>query len=275
MWMIFDWDNDVNSKSIYAFFSQQPMQVENKTVIITGAGSGIGAATAKLFARHKATVIASDMDLEGAKRTVATIEEQGGNAMAIQTNVAFHEEVAELVNRTVSEYGKLDVLINNAGTGPRQLRKTGDFGLDDWDRVIRVNQTGVFYGMKYALQQMAKQGYGGIVNVASLAGVKASINHISYAASKFAVVGMTKAAALEYAAMNIRINAVCPSYTESGLLDKLLSMGPNVESILKRHIPMNRFCTAEEVAEAIVWLASDSTGYITGQAIVLDGGAQL
>ncbi|MDA0811329.1 MAG: SDR family NAD(P)-dependent oxidoreductase [Verrucomicrobia bacterium] len=251
------------------------MQVENKTVIITGAASGIGAATAKLFARHGATVVASDMDLAGAERTVTSIEEQGGKGLAMQANVANHEEVAELVNRTVAECGQLDILVNNAGTGPRQMKKTGDFELSDWDRVILVNQTGVFYGMKYALQQMAKQGHGGIVNVASLAGVKASMNHISYAASKFAVVGMTKAAALEYAALNIRINAVCPGYTESALLDKLLSMGPKVEAILKRHIPMNRFCTAEEVAEAIVWLASDSTGYITGQAIVLDGGAQL
>lgn len=251
------------------------MQVNNKVVIITGAGSGIGAATAALFARHGAAVVVSDISIERAEVTARAITDEGGTAAAIETDVGRHEQVEHLVQQAVRQFGRLDVMVNNAGIGPRQMKKTGDFELADWDAVIRVNQTGVFYGMKCALQQMMQQGGGAIVNNASLAGVKASCNHISYAASKFAVVGMTKAAALEYAGRNIRINAVCPGYTESSMLARLLAMRPEVESILKSRIPMNRFATAGEVAEAIVWLASDGTGYITGQTIVLDGGAQL
>ena len=129
--------------------------------------------------------------------------------------------------------------------------------------------------MKLALQKMEVQGHGNIVNVASLAGLKASGNNISYAASKFAVVGMTKAAALEYGSKNIRINAVCPGYTHSALLDSMLSIRPDMEKILKSYIPMNRFGKAEEIAEAILWLASDATSFITGQTITLDGGISL
>ena len=129
--------------------------------------------------------------------------------------------------------------------------------------------------MKVALQQFLKQGYGNIVNIASLAGLKASPNTISYSASKFAVVGMTKSAAMEYATKNIRVNAVCPGYTESALLDQLLNAKPEMDAILKSMIPMKRFGKTSEIAEAVVWLASDSTRFITGQTITLDGGTSL
>jgi len=251
------------------------MEVKNKITIVTGGGSGIGAATAKLFAQHGAKVVVADINLESATETVAAITKAGGEAIALKTNVAKHEQVQEMVQQTVAHFGQLNVLVNNAGLGPKEMKKTGDYELDDWDIVIKVNQTGVFYGMKYALQQMMKQGGGVIVNIASLAGLKASVNNISYAASKFAVVGMTKAAALEYASKNIRINAVCPGYTESALLDQLLAARPDMETILKAHIPMRRFGQPEEIAEAVVWLASDTTKFITGQTIVLDGGTQL
>ncbi len=251
------------------------MQVKDKVVIVTGGGSGIGAASSKLFAEHGAKVVVSDINIESAAATVEAITDAGGEAIAIKTNVAKHEQVQEMIQQTVEKFGRLDVIVNNAGLGPKQMKKTGDYELDDWDIVIKVNQTGVFYGMKYALQQMMEQGGGVIVNIASLAGLKASVNNISYAASKFAVVGMTKAAALEYASKNIRINAVCPGYTESALLDRLLSARPDMEAMLKAHIPMRRFGQPEEIAEAVVWLASDTTKFITGQTIVLDGGTQL
>lgn len=141
--------------------------------------------------------------------------------------------------------------------------------------MIAVNQTAVFYGMKLALGHMAAQGGGNIVNVASLAGIKASGNNLSYVASKSAVIGMTRAAALEYAAKNIRINAVCPGYTESPLLDRLLSQRDGMDTILKSFIPMKRFGTAPEIAEAIAWLASDAASFITGHCLVLDGGTSL
>ena len=251
------------------------MQVKDKIVIVTGAGSGIGAATAKHFAKHQAKVIVSDIKEEKAQNIADEIKSEGGEATIITANVAKFEDVEQLVAKTVEKYGQLDVIVNNAGIGPRNMARTGEYTLDDWDSVIAVNQTGVFYCMKVALQQMVKQGGGNIVNIASLAGLKASLNNLSYCASKFAVVGMTKSAALEYATKNIRINAVCPGYTESALLDKLLSVRPDMDQRLKSVIPMKRYGQAEEIAEAVVWLASDTTKFITGQTITLDGGTSL
>jgi len=250
------------------------MEVTNKIVIITGAGSGIGKATAIHFAKYGATVVVSDINLESAQKVVDEITTNKGKALAVKANVAKFEDVENLINTTVEKFGSLDVIVNNAGIGPNLL-KTHESLLKDWDRVIAINQTGVFYCMKVALQQFLNQGYGNIVNIASLAGLKASPNTISYSASKFAVVGMTKSAAMEYATKNIRVNAVCPGYTESALLDQLLNAKPEMDAILKSMIPMKRFGKTSEIAEAVVWLASDSTRFITGQTITLDGGTSL
>jgi NAD(P)-dependent dehydrogenase (short-subunit alcohol dehydrogenase family) len=250
------------------------MEVTNKIVIITGAGSGIGKATAIHFAKYGATVVVSDINLESAQKVADEIATNKGKALAVKANVAKFEDVENLINTTVEKFGSLDVIVNNAGIGPNLL-KTHESLLKDWDRVIAVNQTGVFYCMKVALQQFLKQGHGNIVNIASLAGLKASPNNISYSASKFAVVGMTKSAAMEYATKNIRINAVCPGYTESALLDQLLNAKPEMDAILKSVIPMKRYGKTSEIAEAVVWLASDSTKFITGQTITLDGGTSL
>ena len=253
---------------------KQIMQVKNKIVVVTGAGSGIGKATAIHFAKHHATVVVSDINLENAQKVADEIVTNGGNALPIKASVAKFEEVEHLINKTVEEFGRLDIIVNNAGIGPNLLR-THESSLKDWDKVIAVNQTGVFYCMKLALQQMLKQRGGNIVNIASLAGLKASPNNISYSASKFAVVGMTKSAAMEYATKNIRVNAVCPGYTESALLSQLLGAKPEMDTILKSVIPMKRYGKAEEIADAVVWLASDNTKFITGQTITLDGGTSL
>lgn len=251
------------------------MQVKNKTVIVTGAGSGIGRATALHFAQFGAKVVVSDIDLESVKKVVKEIATIGGISFPIQTDVTKFNEVESLIDQTIKTFGQLDVMVNNAGIGPKKLLKTAEYTLDDWNNVIAVNQTGVFYCMKLALQQMTKQGFGNIVNIASLAGLKASLNNLSYSASKFAVVGMTKSAALEYAKTGIRINAVCPGYTESALLDQLLSVKPEIDAMLKAVIPMKRYGNAYEIADAVVWLASDQTKFITGQTIILDGGTSL
>ncbi len=251
------------------------MNFENKTVIITGAGSGIGAATAELFGSFRAIVIVSDSNLDRAKKVAEEIRVKGGLAEACQTDVTQFEQVEQLIALTVRTHGRLDVMVNNAGIGGKHQARTADHTHDDWHNVIAVNQTGVFYCMKVALQQMVKQGQGAIVNVASLAGLKASGNNLSYSASKFAVVGMTKSAALEYGRKNIRINAVCPGFTNSALLDQLLATGADMGEKLKRLIPMGRFGDPDEIAEAICWLASENSKFITGQTITLDGGTSL
>lgn len=251
------------------------MKLENKVILITGAGSGIGAAAAVLLGSLGAKVVVSDINLKRAEKVASQIKSEGGFALAKQVDVTQYEEVNLLIKSVVEELGFLDILVNNAGIGGEHQKKTADHTMEDWHNVIAVNQTGVFYGMKIALQQMTKQGHGNIINIASLAGLKASGYNLSYSASKFAVVGMTKSAALEYAHKNIRINAVCPGYTNSALLDKLLSARPDMEERLKRVIPMNRFGEASEIAEAIAWLASDNSKYITGQTITLDGGTSL
>ncbi|MGC1515385.1 MAG: SDR family NAD(P)-dependent oxidoreductase [Maribacter sp.] len=251
------------------------MDLEHKVVVITGAGSGIGAAAAKLFGKHNALVTVSDINLESAEQVVNEITDAGGSAFAMKTDVTQYKQVEELLQTVRDQHGKLDVMVNNAGIGGKHQARTADHTLDDWHNVIAVNQTGVFYCMKLALQHMQAQGHGNIINVASLAGLKASGNNLSYSASKFAVVGMTKSAALEYGRKNIRINAVCPGFTHSALLEQLLSVSPDMGDKLKRFIPMGRFGEATEIAEAICWLASDNSKFITGQTITLDGGTSL
>jgi len=251
------------------------MSLENKVIIVTGGGSGIGAATAKLFAQKKAKVIVSDLNETNANKVTTEIIEAGGVASMIPCNVTHFEQVKKLIKETIVKYGQLDVFVNNAGIGGKHFFKTAEHTLEDWDAVIRVNQTGVFYGMKLALQVMQKQGYGNIVNVASLAGLKASGKNLAYAASKFAVVGMTKSAALEYASKNIRVNAVCPGYTSSALLNRIKDEHPAMAEKLLYLTPMRRYGEAREIADAITWLASDQSAFITGQTITLDGGLSL
>lgn len=251
------------------------MDLKNKIILITGAGSGIGAATAKLLSSYGAKVIVADINRDNVEVVATEINAKNGKALPKKLDVTQYEEFTSLIQSIVKDFGALDILVNNAGIGGEHQRKTAEHTMEDWHNVIAVNQTGVFYGMKAALNQMNKQGYGNIINVASLAGLKASGYNLSYSASKFAVVGMTKSAALEYAHKKIRINAVCPGYTNSALLDKLLSFRPDMEDRLKRVIPMNRFGEAAEIAEAIAWLSSDNSKYITGQTITLDGGTSL
>lgn len=251
------------------------MSVADKVVVVTGGASGIGQAICTCLAAHGSKVVLADINEKRAQEVAQLINLQHSSTVAFKVDVGDFDSMKSMFDFTLENLGRLDVLINNAGIGPRHMARTADSSLEDWEEVIRVNQTGVFYGLKLGLSQMVKQGYGNIINIASLAGLKASGNNISYAASKFAVVGMTKAAALEYAKMNIRVNAICPGYTESPLLDRLLAVKPDMEDILKKYIPMNRFGKAEEIAEAALWLASEKSSFVTGQTITLDGGASL
>lgn len=244
----------------------------NEVVVITGAASGIGAATTALFAKENCRLVLMDLSYESSEKGPLT---QSQGHPKLKVDVSKPTEVQEALARVSKDFGKIDIIVNNAGVGTREFTKTENHSIDDWDRVISINQSGVFYCMKYALQQMTKQGSGTIVNVASLAGLKASGHNLAYSASKFAVVGMTKSAALEYGRQNIRINCVCPGYTDSPLLKSLFTLKPKLEERFRHATPMGRYGQPEEVAEAILWLASNKSKFITGQSIVLDGGISL
>lgn len=246
------------------------MNYKNKTVLITGAGSGIGKTAAKMYAAEGANIVVADINEAGGKETMSEIAAAGGTAIFIKANVADYQQVQLMVEQTISRFGSLDVAINNAGIGDVQVR-THEADLAGWDRVIAVNQTGVFYCMQHELRQMLKQGSGSIINVASIAGLKGMPNNIAYSASKHAVVGMTKTAAMEYAKFGIRINALCPVFTPTGLFQP--EFFP--EKIIKHFessIPMKRFATVEEMAKTMLYLTSDAASFVTGHAMPVDGG---
>lgn len=249
------------------------MKFKEKVALITGAGSGIGKETALALAKEGAKIMVSDINEETGQQTVDAIKELGQDAMFIKANVAKYEEVEKMVEATVAAYGRIDIAINNAGIGSLPAR-TADKPLKAWDRVMAVNASGVFYGMKLQIQQMMKQGGGVIVNTASVAGLKGLPNNIAYTASKHAVVGMTKAAAMEYAQRNIRINAVCPAFTTTALFDpeEMDKMKEGISEKLKAFIPMKRFGNVSEISDAILWLVSDQASFVTGQALAIDGG---
>lgn len=243
----------------------------DKVVLITGAGSGIGRMTALQFAENGAAVVVSDVNPAGGEETSALIRKNGGEAVFVPVDVADPEQVARLIGRAVETFGRLDVAVNNAGIGG-SWRRTGDYPQDEWHRVLAINLSGVFYCMQHELRQMVSQGGGAIVNVASIAGVRALPNASAYVASKHGVVGLTRTAALEYARHNIRVNAVCPVFTRTPLFQDMLDADPRLEERLVRNIPMRRYAAPEEIAETIFWLCSDSATFITGQAINVDGG---
>lgn len=244
---------------------------EDKIALITGAASGIGRATARAFAEEGARVIVLDVSTEAGHETVQLVEEDGGEAAFIKADVSQAEEVQAAIQTIIETYGRLDIGINNAGiAGP--WTRVADLSFDDWERVLAINLNGVFYCMHYEIKQMLQQGAGVIVNTASVAGLRGLANASAYSASKHAVVGLTKAAALEYARQGIRVNAVCPVFTRTPLFEEMFELNPNYEEKLKRNIPMRRYGTPENIADAIVWLCSDAASFVTGQAVPLDGG---
>ena len=250
------------------------MEFKNKTVLITGAGSGIGQVTAKLFAEQGAKVIVSDINETGGSDTVKEIADMSGEATFIKADVSKHEEVLSLMKKSIEAYGSIDVAVNNAGVANKTPQHAADVDLEDWDRVMAINTTGVFYCMREELRQMMRQKEGNIINIASIAGLKGLPNSLAYVASKHAVVGITKTAAMEYARHNIRINAVCPVFTITPMFqpDQMDQISEGLSEKLKRAIPMKRFAQPREMAEAILWLSSDKASFVTGHALPVDGG---
>ena len=244
---------------------------ENKSVVVTGAASGIGRATAILFASEGGKIMVSDVNEEGGHETVEMIKNEGGQAEFFKANVANMDEVSALMKTTVAAFGSLDIGVNNAGVGG-PWGKLNALSLNDFNTIMAVNVNGVFYCMKEQINIMLKQGGGAIVNISSIAGLRGFANSGAYSASKHAVLGLTKSAALENARKNIRINAVCPVFTRSAMFDQFFDLDPSFKEKLLRTIPMHRYGQPEDIAEAITWLCSEHSSFITGLCFPADGG---
>ncbi len=242
--------------------------MKNKVAIITGAASGIGKATAELFAQHGAKIIVSDIRETEGEQTAKDIVSAGGTASFFKTDVANPADMEALVDYAVKTYGKLDIAVNNAGIGGEQ-NLVGDMSIEGWNKVITINLSSLFYGMKYQLQAMLKNGGGSIVNISSILGSVGFAYSAGYSAAKHGIIGLTQTAALEYSARNIRINAVGPGFIDTPLLKGL---DDNVmKQIIAMH-PIGRLGRSEEVAELIFWLAGDKASFVTGSYYPVDGG---
>jgi NAD(P)-dependent dehydrogenase (short-subunit alcohol dehydrogenase family) len=244
-----------------------------KSALITGGGSGIGRATALAFAREGARVAVADLSAQNAAATVEQINAAGGQAISIALDVTEEAKVSAMVETTVAAFGRLDCAFNNAGIAPYQVNaaglKTAEWQEAAFDRLIAVNVKSVWLSMKHEILQMLKQGGGAIVNTASVAGLVGLYNSSAYVASKHAVVGLTKSAALEYAENDIRVNAVCPGYITTPMTEETVRRRGDE---LMAKVPVRRMGNPEEIAEMVVWLCSDRASFVTGAAYNVDGG---
>jgi len=245
--------------------------LEGKSAIITGASSGIGRATAKIFAREGAKLVLADIVEDGGHETVQLVKDMGAEAIFIKTDVTQSQEVDAMVAKAVEAYGRLDCAFNNAGIGGRGAL-THEYTEEQWSRVLAVNLTGVWLCMKAEIIQMLKQGSGAIVNTSSIMGLTGAVRVPAYTAAKHGVAGLTKAAALEYARQGIRINAVCPAPIYTPMLMSAFTKRPDIEERYARSEPMKRIGQPDEVGEAVAWLCSDRASYMTGHPMPVDGG---
>ena len=248
-------------------------RLAGKVALVTGAGSGIGRAVALAFAADGAAVVVSDVSVAGGTETVARITAAGGRASFVACDVTDEAQVQALVASAVKTYGRLDFANNNAGIeGP--LSPIPQFEAAAWSQVLAVNLTGVFLCLKHEIPAILAQGTGGaIVNTASLAGLVAAPLSAAYTASKHGVVGLTKVAALELARTGVRVNAVCPAFVLTPMVERTAEKVPELKSRLANNQPMGRLGTPEEIADAVVWLCSPQATFLTGVALPLDGGA--
>jgi NAD(P)-dependent dehydrogenase (short-subunit alcohol dehydrogenase family) len=246
--------------------------LEGKVALITGAGSGIGRATSRIFAREGAKIVLADVVEEGGQQTLASITDSGGEAVFIRTDVSKESDVAAAVAKAVSTYGRLDCAFNNAGI-EGQGGLTHECTRENWDRVIAINLTGVWLCMKAEIDQLLKQGKGGaIVNTSSGAGLAGVRGMPAYVAAKHGVAGLTRAAAIEYGRHGIRVNAVCPGPIRTPMMARLLGERPNAEERFARGGPLKRLGEAEEIGESVAFLCSDRASYVTGLPMPVDGG---
>lgn len=246
-------------------------QFSGKVALVTGAASGIGRATAIAFARHGAKVVVSDVDDVAGEETVALVRAQNTDALFVHADVSRRSAVEALITTAVQMYGRIDFAFNNAGiSGARAMM--ADYSEESWDRVIGINLKGVWLCMKYELQQMLRQGGGVIVNTSSTAGQTGSRGVGAYVASKHGVIGLTKAAALEYARQNIRVNAILPGTIHTHLIDEFTHGNEQMLQEFAEGEPIGRLGRPEEVANSVIWLCSAESSFVTGATLAVDGG---
>lgn len=243
----------------------------DKVAFITGGGTGIGRATALAFSREGADVAVAGHTPDELAETVRLIEQGGGRALAITCDVTRGDDVKHAVEQTVKTFGRLDFAFNNAGV-EQPTKPLDEVSEDEWDRLLNVNLRGVFLCMKHQAPQMAKQGGGVIINTGSGASVMGIAGQAAYCASKFGLIGLTKAAALDYAGSNIRVNAVCPGYVDTPMMQRFTGGTPEGRQNVIDNVPAGRPASPDEIAGTVLWLCSDAAAYVVGHAMVIDGG---
>jgi len=244
---------------------------EGKVALVTGAGSGLGLATAKAFAESGASVVLADVNEKAVRSAADELSSLGHKALAVRCDVADDAEVEAMVGKTVAVFGRLDAAYNNAGV-QNVVAEAADATRDDFDRVMSINLRGVWSCMKFELRQMLKQGSGAIVNCSSIGGLVGGPKRGTYQASKHGVLGLTKSAALDYAARDIRINAVCPGIIHTSMLDKMMATQADALHAMLKDVPIGRLGRPEEIASAVLWLCSSAASFMVGHALAVDGG---
>jgi NAD(P)-dependent dehydrogenase (short-subunit alcohol dehydrogenase family) len=242
-----------------------------KVAFVTGTASGIGRAAALAFARQGANVVAADLSEQANRETALMIESAGGRAIAVTCDVSRGNEVKAALERTMDAFGRLDFAFNNAGVEQR-IAPVADLTEETWDRIVDINLRSVFLCMKHEIPLMLEQGGGAIVNTSSGAGVKGIAGQAAYCAAKFGIVGLTKAAALDYAKSNIRVNAVCPGIIETPMMDRFTGGTREGRERVIAQEPIGAMGKPEDIAAAVVWLCGDAAAFVVGHAMVIDGG---
>jgi len=246
-------------------------QFTGKVALVTGGSSGMGQAAAIAFAREGARVVVADTSIQGGEETVQRIKDTGTDALFIPTDVSQSTAVEALINTIITTFGRLDYAFNNAGINEEHGSLT-ECTEAEWDRIISINLKGIWLCMKYEIPHMLKLGSGAIVNTASVVGLTGGRNFPAYVASKHGIVGLTKAAALDYGPHSIRINAVCPGTIYTPMYERRIGNNPETTARIISEIPLRRLGQPQDIAEAVIWLCSDASSFVTGHTLVVDGG---